>query len=50
MRHQYRVLSDAEKASMVAIKDMGAALHQLVAGLGKAQDDRDLASPGLSDN
>jgi hypothetical protein len=25
MWHQYRVLSDAEKANMVAIKDMGAA-------------------------
>lgn len=26
MRHQYRVLSDEEKAQMVAIKDAGAAL------------------------
>lgn len=27
MRHQYRVLSDAEKASMLAIKDSGLALE-----------------------
>lgn len=26
VRHQYRVLSDAEKAAMVAVKDAGAAL------------------------
>jgi hypothetical protein len=33
VRHQYRVLSDAEKAQMQAIKDMGAAfiakLHEI---------------------
>lgn len=30
MRHQYRVLTDKEKASMAAIKDKGAEFHDLV--------------------
>ena len=38
MRHQYRVLSDAEKASMARIKDMGAELHKVVAGLGNSRE------------
>ena len=38
MRHQYRVLSDAEKASMARIKDMGAELHKVVAGLGSSRE------------
>lgn len=29
-RHQYRVLSDAEKARMTAVKDQGAAFLQLI--------------------
>jgi len=38
MRHQYRVLSDAEKANMVTIKDMGAAFHEFVTGLGTSRE------------
>lgn len=34
MRHQYRVLSDDEKAQMQKIKDLGAAFHDEVANLG----------------
>ncbi len=30
VRHQYRVLSDAEKANMVRVKDMGAAFLTLL--------------------
>lgn len=33
VRHTYRVLSDAEKASMVAIKDKGAELLNLIEGM-----------------
>lgn len=33
VRHQYRVLSDAEKAQMVAIKDKGAEFLALIDGL-----------------
>jgi len=38
MRHEYRVLSDAEKASMKQIKDMGADLHQVFEGLGASRE------------
>ena len=38
MRHQYRVLSDAEKADMQKIKDMGLAFHEFVAGLGNSRE------------
>ena len=38
MRHQYRVLSDTEKAAMQKIKDDGLALHNLVAGLGNSRE------------
>jgi hypothetical protein len=38
MRHQYRVLSDAEKANMQAIKDMGLQFHDLVAGIGNSRE------------
>lgn len=38
MRHQYRVLSDAEKANMQAIKDMGLKFHELVSGLGNSRE------------
>lgn len=38
MRHQYRVLSDADKANMVAIKDKGLELHELVSGIGNSRE------------
>jgi hypothetical protein len=38
MRHQYRVLSDAEKANMAAIKDKGLEFHALVSGIGKSRE------------
>jgi len=38
MRHQYRVLSDAEKANMSAIKDAGMKFHDLVAGMGNSRE------------
>jgi hypothetical protein len=33
VRHNYRVLSDAEKAAMTAIKDLGAELLELINGV-----------------
>lgn len=38
MRHQYRVLTDAEKANMQAIKDDGMKFHELVAGMGNNRE------------
>ena len=38
VRHQYRVLSDAEKAQMVALKDKGAEFLALVDGLGSSRE------------
>jgi hypothetical protein len=38
MRHQYRVLSDAEKANMQKIKDMGLDFHEFVSGLGDSRE------------
>ena len=38
MRHQYRVLSDAEKANMQAIKDEGLKFHELIAGMGNSRE------------
>ena len=38
MRHEYRVLSDAEKASMKAIKDKGLELHELIKGIGQSRE------------
>lgn len=38
MRHKYRVLSDAEKANMQAIKDAGLAFHDQIDGLGKSRE------------
>ena len=38
MRHQYRVLSDDEKAQMQQVKDMGAAFHEFVASLGGSRE------------
>ncbi len=37
MRHQYRVLSDAEKAQMQAIKDKGLELHDLIESIAASQ-------------
>lgn len=38
MRHQYRVLNDAEKATMVAVKDRGAELLALIKSLGASRE------------
>jgi len=38
VRHTYRVLSDAEKAQMVAIKDAGAALLKLIEETGNSRE------------
>lgn len=38
MRHQYRVLSDSEKANMVKIKDMGKDFHDFIAGQGNSRE------------
>jgi hypothetical protein len=38
MRHQYRVLSDAEKAQMLLIKDTGLAFHDMVASIGSSRE------------
>lgn len=38
MRHAYRVLSDAEKANMAAIKDAGLSFHDLIEGMGNSRE------------
>lgn len=38
MRHQYRVLGEAEKANMAAVKDKGLEFHALVEGLGNSRE------------
>lgn len=38
MRHQYRVLNDAEKANMLTLKDMGLAMHDFVGSLGNSRE------------
>jgi len=38
MRHQYRVLSDAEKAQMQALKDKGLELWQLIDSIGSSRE------------
>lgn len=38
MRHQYRVLSDDEKAQMQAIKDKGLELHNLIDSVGLSRE------------
>ena len=38
MRHQYRVLNDAEKANMQAIKDEGLRFLEMVSGLGSSRE------------
>lgn len=38
MRHQYRILNDAEKANMQQIKDMGLAFHDFISGIGNSRE------------
>lgn len=38
MRHQYRVLSDAEKAQMQKIKDIGQEFHGCVTSIGSSRE------------
>lgn len=38
MRHEYRVLSDEEKAQMQAVKDKGRELHELLDGIGASRE------------
>lgn len=38
MRHEYKVLSDEEKAAMQAIKDDGLALHDFIDSLGESRE------------
>ena len=38
MRHQYRVLTDSEKAQMQTIKDKGLELHELITSIGKSRE------------
>jgi hypothetical protein len=38
MRHAYRVLSDAEKAQMQAIKDKGLEFHEYIKSLGTSRE------------
>lgn len=38
MRHQYRVLSDAEKENMTKVKDIGLVFHNFVGGLGNSRE------------
>jgi hypothetical protein len=38
MRHAYRVLSEAEKAQMQAIKDKGLELHDLLTEIGASRE------------
>ena len=49
VRHQYRVLSDAEKANMVRVKDLGAAFIALLHEVGGTDPNGDrFASRDLS--
>lgn len=38
MRHEYRILSEEEKAAMKAIKDKGLELHTLIKSLGQSRE------------
>ncbi len=38
MRHQYRVLSDAEKAQMQMIKEKGLDFHVFLEGVGQSRE------------
>lgn len=38
MRHAYRVLSDAEKAQMQAVKDKGLEFYELIESIGASRE------------
>lgn len=38
MRHEYKVLSDADKMAMQAVKDVGLLLHETVDKLGQSRE------------
>lgn len=38
MRHQYRMLTDAEKANMLVIKDKGLDFFNFVGGMGNSRE------------
>lgn len=38
MRHEYRVLTDAEKAVMQAVKDDALKLHNTIAAMGRSRE------------
>ncbi len=38
MRHQYRVLTDDQKADMQSVKDCGLTLHDMIARLGPSRE------------
>lgn len=38
MRHEYRVLSEAEKSKMKVLKDMGLELHDFIDGIGTSRE------------
>jgi hypothetical protein len=38
MRHEYKVLNDAEKLYMKTIKDMGLTFHNALDGLGQSRE------------
>lgn len=38
MRHQYRVLSDEEKAVMQSVKDLGLSFYSFVEGMGNSRE------------
>lgn len=38
MRHQYRVLTEAEKATMQTIKDKGLELYDLIESIGQSRE------------
>lgn len=38
MRHNYRVLSDAERSQMQRIKDLGLELHEALDGIGGSRE------------
>ena len=38
MRHEYRVLTDAEKTAMQAIKDKGLEMHNLIESIGQSRE------------
>ncbi len=38
MRHQYRILTDAEKSAMQTIKDKGLELYDLIESIGQSRE------------